>query len=52
MDSDEFYKFIGYAAVVLFFIYILSKVMRINARIIEGLTNTISTKNRDENRTS
>ena len=38
MESDDIYKFIGYAAVVLFFIYLLSKVMKLNARIIEGLT--------------
>jgi hypothetical protein len=48
MDLDDFYKFIGYAAVVLFIIYIFSKVMRVNARLIEGLTNRITTKSKTE----
>ena len=38
MESDDVYKFIGYAVVVLFLIYLLSNVMKINTRIIEGLT--------------
>jgi hypothetical protein len=39
MDSDVAYKFIGYAVVVLFFIYIISKTIRLNTRLIEGLAN-------------
>jgi hypothetical protein len=38
MELDDLYKFIGYSVVVLFFIYLISKAMRINARVIEGLT--------------
>jgi hypothetical protein len=36
MDSDEIYKFIGYTVAVLFFIYIISKILRLNTRIIEA----------------
>ena len=49
---NDFYKFIGYIVVVLFIIYVFSKVMRLNARLIEGLTNMIApnkNKNNDVN---
>ena len=39
---NDFYKFIGYIVVVLFIIYLFSKVMRLNARLIEGLTTMIA----------
>ena len=39
---NDFYKFIGYIVVVLFIIYLFSKVMRLNARLIEGLTSMIA----------
>ena len=38
MDSDEIYKFVGYAVAVLFFIYLISKALSLNVRIIEGAT--------------
>jgi hypothetical protein len=44
MDSDEIYKFVGYAVIVLFFIYVISKTIRFNTRIIEGLENKSSSK--------
>ncbi len=34
------YKFIGYAVVVIFFIYLISKALSLNVRIIEGLTSS------------
>lgn len=37
MDSDEFYKFIGYAVAVIFFIYLISKAFSLNVRVIEGM---------------
>jgi len=38
MDSDEIYKFIGYAVAVIFFIYLISKAFSLNVRVIEGMT--------------
>ena len=47
---NDFYKFIGYIVVVLFIIYLFSKVMRLNARLIEGLTTMIApNKNKNKN---
>ena len=40
MESDEIYKFIGYAVAVIFFIYLISKALTLNVRVIEGLTIT------------
>ena len=48
MNMDDFYKLIGYTAVVLFIIYVFSKVMRVNARLIEGLTNIITPNKKDD----
>ena len=39
MESDEFYKFIGYAVAVIFFIYLISKAFCLNVRVIEGMTS-------------
>jgi len=49
MEADDIYKFIGYSVVVLFFIYVIARVMRINTRIIEALTprkKTLPTSNK------
>ena len=47
MDTDEIYKFIGYAVAVIFFIYIISKALSINVRVIEGLTSQNDTSKTD-----
>ena len=44
MESDEVYKFIGYAVAVIFFIYLISKAFSLNVRVIESMT-TISDNN-------
>ena len=38
MNSDEIYKFIGYAVVVIILIYVISKAFSLNVRLIEGMT--------------
>jgi hypothetical protein len=38
MDSDDIYKYIGYTVAVIFFIYLISKALSLNVRLIEGLT--------------
>ena len=48
MNMDDFYKLIGYTAVVLFIIYVFSTVMRVNARLIEGLTKIITPNKKDD----
>jgi len=40
MESDEIYRFVGYAVVVIFFIYLISKAFTMNIRMIEGFTST------------
>ena len=40
MESDEIYRFVGYAVVVIFFIYLISKALTMNIRMIEGFTST------------
>lgn len=52
MDSDDVYKFIGYTVVVMFFLYIISKTMRLNARIIEGMAGAIGRKKDTQNSTT
>jgi hypothetical protein len=47
MDSDEFYKFIGYAVAVIFFIYLISKAFSLNVRVIEGMTSISSSSKSD-----
>jgi hypothetical protein len=47
MDTDEIYKFIGYAVAVIFFIYIISKALSLNVRVIEGLTGQNDTSKTD-----
>ena len=42
MEADEFYKFIGYAVAVIFFIYLISKAFSLNVRVIEGMTSSSS----------
>jgi len=37
METDEIYKFIGYAVAVIFFIYLISKAFSLNVRVIEGM---------------
>ena len=37
METDEIYKYIGCALVFLFIIYIISRTIRTNTRIIEGM---------------
>jgi hypothetical protein len=44
MDSDEIYKAIGYIVVIIFFIYVISKIFRLNTRIIEGFDDAVSNK--------
>jgi hypothetical protein len=52
METDEIYKYIGYALVFLFIIYIISRTIQTNTRIIEGMKNkdksTKKTKKGDE----
>jgi hypothetical protein len=48
MDSDEFYKFIGYAVAVIFFIYLISKAFSLNVRVIEGMTSSSSSSKSDD----
>jgi hypothetical protein len=36
MDSDEIYKIIGYVVAVIFFIYLISKALSLNVRVIEA----------------
>ena len=52
MDSDEIYRFIGYAVAVLFFIYIISKTIRLNARVIEGYNSFDGNDNGNSNSNS
>ena len=44
MDSDEVYKFIGYAVAVIFFIYLITKSIKLNVRVIEGMTSSNDSK--------
>ena len=39
METDEIYKYIGCALVFLFIIYIISRTIQTNTRIIEGMKN-------------
>jgi hypothetical protein len=38
MNSDDIYKFIGYAVVIIFLFYIVSKSLNFQLKIIEGMT--------------
>lgn len=40
METDDFYKFIGYTVAVIFFIYLISKAFSLNVRVIEGMTSS------------
>jgi hypothetical protein len=42
MDSDEIYKIIGYFVAVIFFIYLISKALSMNVRVIEGMIGSSS----------
>ena len=42
METDEFYKFLGYTVAVIFFIYLISKAFSLNVRVIEGMTSSSS----------
>ena len=48
METDEIYKYIGCALVFLFIIYIISRTIRTNTRIIEGMKSTKKSKKDDE----
>ena len=51
MESDEIYKFIGYAVAVLFFLFVITKVLKLQTRIIEGARNrTNKEKNKENNK--
>lgn len=38
MNSDDIYKFIGYAVVIVFGFYIVSRSLKFQTKIIEGMT--------------
>ena len=42
MDSDEIYKIIGYFVAVIFFIYLISKALSLNVRVIEAFGGSSS----------
>ena len=48
METDEIYKYIGCALVFLFIIYIISRTIQTNTRIIEGMKSKKKSKKDDE----